>query len=901
MSIRNLHFLLRPESVAVIGASDREGSLGAALLRNVVAGGFEGPVWGVNPRRPALSGAACFASIAELPAVPSVAAVAAPAAVVPAAVAALGEKGCRVAVVLSPGVVGPIRQAMLDAARPHLLRVVGPDSIGVMIPALGLNLSVAHLPATRGRVALVSQSGAIATTLIDWAAEHGIGFSHVASLGAMSDVDIGDYLDLLAGDGHTTAVLAYSESIPAARKFLSAARAAARLKPVIVLKPGRSPAAAAAAATHTGALSGADAVASAALARAGVLRVRGLAEMFQAAETVARFRPLERARLAIVTNGGGAGVLAVDRLHEEGGTLATLAPETLARLAAVLPEGWSGANPIDILGDAPPGRYAAALEAAAADPGVDVTLAINCPMAVSSSEEIARTVAGLADGGRIGGKPALTCWLGGVTARSGRMILREAGMASYDAPAAAAAAVRHLTDWGRAQAALLRVPDRNGEAAETAAPDGARARALALMRAAAAEGRARLNAAEAAEALSAYGMPVPPSRVAATPVEVGDAASDLLRERGGELAVKLLSCDLPHKSEAGGVALGVATPQAAEEAAFAMEAALVEREPAARVDGFLLQPMVTRPEAQELILGMARDRDFGPVILFGAGGVAVEVIEDTAIALPPLDASLAAELVARTRVSRLLSGYRGRPAADLNAVAAALVALSNMIEDLPALRALDVNPLLADAEGVVALDARIEFEPADLDRPAPNPDLAIRPYPAEWKREAALKDGTYLIRPIKPLDALLYPAFLERLEEDDIRMRFMASRRHFPEEMALRLTQLDYDRDMAFVALAPDGALAGVSRLSADPDREVAEYALVVRSDLGGRGIGSTLMRQLIGYARSEGIRRLEGMVLAENRAMRGLVTGLGFVIEPMAEEPGVVMSRLDLTGDAGR
>jgi acetyltransferase len=893
MSIRNLHFALRPRSVAVVGASERPGSLGAALMRNLLAGGFKGPIRPVTPQRPAVMGLDCVARPAELPEAPDLAAVVGPAAT-PDMVAELGARGAKVVVALGGEVDAAGRQALREAARPHLLRVIGPDALGLVIPGLGLDLSVAPRRVAPGRLALVSQSSAVAAALVDWAAARGIGFSHVIGLGDMADVDLGDCLDLLAGEGGARAILLYCETIPAARKFLSAARAAARLKPVIVLKAGRSPAAAAAAATHTGALSGADAVVDAALRRAGALRVHGLAELFAAAETIARFRPLERARLGIVTNGGGAGVLAADRLAETEGALAGLAPETLAALDAALPEGWSGGNPVDLGGDAPPERHAAALAAVAADPGVDVTLTLHCPMATSDGLAAAQAVGGMVADGRIGGKPALACWLGGASAEEGRAALQAAGVAGYDTPEAAAAAVGHLTDWSRAQAALLRVPDRRSEEALGATPADARAAAEAVFRAAAADGRGLLTEPEAASVLAAYGVPVAPVRLAATPEEVGDLAGDMLRA-GGTLALKLVSRDVSHKSDVGGVALDLATPLAAEEAALAMAARLGTALPGARLDGFALQPMIRRPFAQELILGVSHDPVFGPVILFGAGGIAVELTRDTAIALPPLDAGLAAELVGRTRVARLLAGFRGRPPADADALHRALVALSHLAEDFPAVRALDVNPLLADADGVLALDASIEIDPAALDVPPPNPHLAIRPYPAAWTREARLRDGTYAIRPILPLDVLLYRDFFARLDAEDTRMRFMAPRKHFPDEVGLRLTQLDYDRDMAFVALTPEGELAGVSRLSADPDHETAEYALVVRSDLAGRGLGTALMTTLIDYARADGIRRLEGMVLAENKGMRALIGRLGFTVEPMPAEPGVVMSRLAL------
>lgn len=893
MTIRNLHSALNPTSVAVIGASDRAGTFGAVVMANLAAGSFRGPVWPVNPRHGTVAGMPCFRRVEDLPAAPDLAIIASPARSLPRTIAALGAQGCRLAVVLSAGVDtgSGLGQRMLDAARPHLLRIVGPEALGLVAPHAGLNATLAPSPVAAGSLALVAQSGTIAATMIDWAAERGIGFSHVVGLGDMADVDAGDYLDLLAGDGRTRAILLCLESVTSARKFLSATRAAARTKPVIVLKAGRSSEGQAAARTHTGSLSGADAVVEAALRRAGALRVHGLAEMFAAAETVGRFRPTQRGRLAIVTNSGGAGVLAVDRLVDKAGTLATLAPATIAALDAALPEGWSGANPIDFGADAPAERYVAAVRAAAADPGVDVVLALNSPSAIAPPGPAAEALAATTTKGQVANKPLLAGWLGGTAARTGRAVLRAAGIASFDNPASAAAAVGHLTSWGRAQAALLRVPDR---ARDAGAPAEARARVLALLRAVADEGRTMLTEPEAKAALAAYGVPVSEVRTAREPVEVGDIASDMLKG-GGALVVKVLSREITHKSDIGGVALDIDSPAAAEEAALAIEKHVLRALPDARIDGFTVQPMVRRPAAQELILGVARDPVFGPVILFGTGGVAVELLQDTAVALPPLDTALADDLIAQTRAGLVLAGFRGRPAADAEALQSALVALSHMIEDLPAIQAMDVNPVLADAAGVIALDARIEIDPGRLDRPAPNPDLAIRPYPAAWKGTVAIKDGTVTIRPILPVDAHLYRDFLARLDAEDIRMRFMAPRKHFPDDMGLRLSQLDYDRDMAFVAIDEAGGLAGVSRMASDPDRTTAEYALIVRSDLGGRGIGTALMARLIDYARAEGVQRLEGMILSENRGMRALVTRLGFRIEPMVEEPGVVMSSLTL------
>ncbi|WP_299132284.1 acetate--CoA ligase family protein [uncultured Amaricoccus sp.] len=893
MTVRNLDFTLHPRSVAVVGASDRPGSVGAVVMGNILSGGFPGPVWPVNPKHGTVAGLPCFADVADLPEAPDLAVVLSPAAGVPEIIDGLGDRGCRVAVVATSGITraNGLRQRMLEAARPYILRVIGPDSVGLIVPTARLNASFAHMGAEPGQLALLSQSGSIATAAVDWAAMRGIGFSQVVSLGGMADVDVGDYLDLLAGDGHTRGVLIFLESIPNPRKFLSAARALSRLKPVIVIKAGRSERAAKAAATHTGALSGADAVVEAALRRAGILRVGGLSELFSAAETVARFRPLARARLGIVTNGGGAGVLAVDRLIEGAGVLADLSDATLAALEPDMAPSWSRANPLDIIADASPERYLAALSAVAADDGVDVVLVMNCPSGLADSTEAARAVAGRVTKGMIGRKPVLSCWLGGTSAAAARGILRGAGVASYDNPATAAAAVGHLTNWGRAQAALSRVPDRAQEEAQSGTPADARERVRAIFRAVAAEGRTLLTEPEAGAALAAYGLPVPDLRIAATPEAARDLARDMLGETEGALVVKILSRDVGHKSDIGGVVLGVTSPAQAETAARGIARRLRKALPEAVLEGFVLQPMIDRREAQELIVGISYDPVFGPVILFGAGGVAVEVVRDTAIALPPLDSRLAADLISQTRVGALLAGYRGRPPADEAGVIGALLALSHMVEDFPCLRAVDVNPLIADHDRVVALDALIEIDPTEVERSAPNPHLAIRPYPSGWRRVHPTQDGDYVLRPILPADAILYPDFLARIAPADIRSRFLAPRHNFTEADVVRMSQLDYDREMAFVAIGPDGALAGVSRMSCDPDHRSAEYALLVRSDLKGRGLGRGLLSLLIDYAKADGLRELEGMVLTENRGMHALIGKLGFRIEHAPDDPGVVMT----------
>ncbi len=901
MTIRNLEYMSRPRSVAVIGASDREGSVGGVVLRNIIDGGFEGAVYPVNPKYKKVMGRACYASAADLPEAPDLAVIVTPPPTVPGVVAELGARGVKAAVVITAGLndKNGLRQKMLDAAKPHTLRILGPNTVGLMIPPLKLNAGFAHMAPAAGDIALLSQSGAIATSLIDWAAGRGIGFSHIVSLGDMADVDVADYIDMLAGDGKTRAIMLYLESVPHPRKFMSAARAASRIKPVIAIKPGRHEQAAKAAATHTGALSGADRVVDAALRRAGILRVNGLAELFDAVEIVARFPPLNRVRVGIVTNGGGAGVLAVDQLIDIGGELAELSNETIATLNEGLPPTWSHANPVDIIGDAPAERYGAALKAVAADRNVDAVLVLNCPTGLASPMDAARGVAAVVDkvgnGGRIGGKPVLACWLGEHTAEPARKVLREAGIATFETPAEAASSIGYLDGWSKAQAALSQVP-ASGSADIAGRIDEVRT----IFRGAAAEGRTILTEPEAKSVLAAYDVTVPQILNAGSPAEAEEHAAHLLKDWDA-VVVKLLSKAISHKSDVGGVVLNIETAKAAREAAEAIEARVRKARPDADIEGYAVQPMVKMKHAHELILGVSRDPIFGPVVMFGSGGVSVEVVDDTAIGLPPLDDVLGEELIERTRIGKLLAGFRDRAPADRSAILRSLNAVSQMVVDFPCIAGIDVNPLLTGPEGAVALDARIEIDLARIEEEGPNPDLAIRPYPAGWEKTFHSGKGDsgkgmeYTLRPIRPADIALYPEFLQHVSPADIRLRFLGYRKAFPDEMLKRLTQLDYDREIAFVALDADGALAGIARLSADPNHESAEFGLLVRSDRQGQGLGWTLMNHLIDYGRADGLSRIEGIMFDENDRMIDLARDLGFVIHDHPDDSTLELAVLTL------
>ncbi|MCG3169615.1 MAG: Protein lysine acetyltransferase Pat [Pseudomonadales bacterium] len=894
MTIRNLDKLLAPASVAVIGASERAGSIGNVLTRNLLAGGFRGPVWGVNPRCGGrVLGIPCFASVAELPAAPDLAVIVTPAASAPELVAALGARGTRAAIVISAtredAGGAAIKTAILEAARPYTLRVVGPNCLGMMVPGIGLNTSFSHLAPLPGRLAFVTQSGAIVTSMIDWAHPRGIGFSHVLSLGDMSDVDIGDMLDYLANDPGTDAVLLYLESVSGARKFVSAARAAARTKPVIVVKGGRFAAGARAAATHTGALMGRDEVYDAVFRRTGMVRVYTLQELFNAAETLGRLRRLHGERLAILTNGGGLAVLAADALAALDGTLTALDETTIRALDALLPDNWSRANPVDVIGDADPQRLARAAAIVAADRNVDALLVVHCPTAVCPGEDAARALIDALAGRRT--PELLTSWVGGATALAARDVFAAAGIPTYPTPEQAIRGFMHAVAHARGQRILMETPEL---APETRQPE---IRVVAeLLAEARRAGREWLDAEATRRVLQAYGF----ETIQAFNVDTAEEAATAASRIGAPVALKIRSPDIPHKTDFGGVVLDLADPGATRAAAEAMRTSIAARLPQARIEGFCVERMVHRPGAYELLLGMSPDPQFGPVLVFGQGGTATETIADTALALPPLNMHLARALIARTHIARLLGGARGKPAANLDAIALALVRLSELVCDFPQIAELDINPLLADAHDVVVLDARIRL---DDDVTASGPErLAIKPYPRELEEDVPLADGRVLwLRPVLPEDEPSLRRAFADLTPEEIYLRFFAPIKAMSHAMATRFTQIDYDRQMVLL-LTGHGApgtseFYGSVNIVCDPDLQRAEYAILVRHDMTGMGLGGLLMRRIIAYAKRRGIGEIFGEVLAQNHNMLNLCTQLGFRIEATAGDPGVVTVRLDLRG----
>ena len=891
MSIRNLEALFQPASIAVIGASDRDGSVGAVMLRNLKMGGFKGPIWPVNHRHATVDGGQAWRDVATLPHAPDLAVICTPAQTVPGLIAELGQRGTRAAIVISAGLrqaaeaEGPsLEQAMLDAARPHLLRILGPNCIGALVPGLGLNASFAPGNALPGKLAFVTQSGALATAMLDWAHAQNIGFSHFVSLGDSADVDFGDVVDYLASDPATRAILLYAESVKSARKFMSATRAAARNKPLIIVKAGRAPTGAQAAASHTGALAGSDLVFDAAIRRAGMLRVDTLEALFDAAETLAHARAWRGERLAILTNGGGAGVLAADALELGGGRLTSLSADTVAQLDRCLPATWSHGNPVDIIGDAPVKRYCDALTVLLDAPEVDAVLFMHAPTAIVGSAAIAEACLPLME---TTAKTMLACWLGGNAVAAARNASSQADVACYSSPERAIAAWLQLVNYSRNQQALQEIPPATIEGFK---PDLASAQAL--RERAVREGRGWLDATEAQSLLQAYGIPTVKT-VHATDVQGAVAAAEKM---GYPVALKIISPQITHKTDVGGVALNLTCASELGDAARRMMLQVASQRPDAELRGFAVQPMVLRGNAHELIVGIASDPVFGPVVLLGEGGVAVELRKSHAVALPPLNIPLAHDLLKRSQLGPLLSAFRGRPAANEQVLLDTLVKVSQMVCDLPWLAELDINPLLLDEQGVLAVDARVKLRTV----PAGESNrLAIRPYPAALEERVQLAGQELLLRPIRPEDGELLMAFYANASSSDMHLRFFFSRRSVPHSELARYSQIDYDREMTFIAVGhqylSQPLMAGEVRAVCDPDNFLAEFAVQVAADWQGKGLGRVLLEKLIGYLRARGIERVVGQCLTENSAMARLARECGFIVSPGLTQ-GVLALQLDLT-----
>ena len=899
MNAHRLYPMFNPRGVAVFGASERPGAVGTMVLANLIAAGFTGAIVPVNPKHGAVQGVPCVPSLDRVSEPLDLAVVATPASSVPGILRQCGVAGIRAVVILSAGFGEGgeadrssgqrLMRESLEIAEQFGMRLMGPNCLGLMRPPLKLNATFSHNQALPGRLALVSQSGALVTAVLDWAEARGVGFSAIASTGDAADLDFGDLLDYLALDPQTSGILLYIEGIKEARRFLSGMRAAARMKPVIVLKSARHAAGSKAAATHTGALIGGDDVFDAALTRAGVVRVETISQWFAAAQILASNLNLRGDQLLILTNGGGPGVMATDRAADLQVPLANLAPATVTELDGLLPATWSRSNPMDIIGDATADRYEAALRVALTDPGVHMVVVLLTPQAMTDPTACARAVIRVAQEQSAPAKPVLVCWMGEALVSEARALFDQAGIPQFRSPEAAVEALAYLLAYRRNQQSLMQTPAPTPEA-EPSDIDGARLILAACRKA----GRKVLTTRESKAILSALRIPTSPTILARTADEAMLAAETL----GFPVALKISAPTLTHKTDVGGVRLNVRSVQTARQQAQEMLDAVRAKHPEAEIEGITVEKMAEVGHPRELLLGVTRDPVFGPVIAFGMGGIAVEVLRDRALSLPPLNGVLIDRLIGQTRAARLLGEFRGAPPVDRAALDAVLLRLSELVCELPEVAAVDINPLLAGEGGVIAVDARIE-----LTEHLPHADayahLAIYPYPAPFMRSLTTADGRVIrVRPIRPEDAEIEQRFVRNLSEDARYFRFMRMLDELTPEMLVRFTQIDYDREMALIALttAADGTEeeVGVTRYALAPDGEGAEFALVVADAWQGQGIGSQLLQWLMEYARQRGVRRLFGEVLVRNTAMRSLAAELGFTEQLLESQDDIVLvSRL--------
>lgn len=880
MSSYHLDVFFRPRNVTVVGASSRPASVGHAIVKNLLAGRYRDKLFLVNPRGGEIEGLPVARSVAEIEGKPDLAIVAVAPEQVAGAVEALGQKGCRGAVIIAIGMgsgVGSLKREVAAIAARHRMRLIGPNCIGVLAPRVGLNASFSHLAGLAGDLALISQSSAILTSVVDWATQNGVGFSGIIGLGDKADVDFGDMLDYFAMDGHTRAILLYVETVKDARKFMSSARAAARAKPIVLIKAGRHSAGAEAAASRAGRLAGENAVYDAAFERAGLLRVHDLDEFFDAVETLTHVRKVKGPNLTILTNSTGVSVLAVDDLIDQGGKLSQLEDITVEELDRILPEGWSGNNPVSIVSDAGVSRFRAALEVLMEDRNSHAILTMISPSALVSSEDAALAVIDTIAERKAAGKrilPVFATRLGGGEAVA--RLYGEADIPHYPTPADAIRGFSYVVKHMEAQDELMRMPPALGDFE----PDYETARTIierALGNKKKSAQSVSLNAVDVTTLLEAYGLPIAASYAASTAVEAAQISAPLIA-RYGAAVVKIDSPDIQFKSDIGGVVLNLSNTGAVATAAQQVLSRARSAHPDAVIHGVTVHPMIRKPHAIELLAGMMVDEVFGPVMVFGRGGTAVEVIRDKALALPPLDMLSARALIEKTRVNRRLEGYRDTPACDREMLAEILVRISRMVADFPQLNELDFNPLLADATGYIIADARVELV-AVKEEAHPHARFAIKPYPQEWEQDFTLKDGRVVqIRPMRPEDESLFPAFFEQVTDDDLRLRFFSAVRSISHAFFAKLTQLDYARSMAFIAICRDsGEMMGSVRLMGDANHEKGEYAVMVRSDLKGQGLGWKLMKLILQYAEKDGFMEVEGEVLRSNKTMRQMCEALGF------------------------
>ncbi|MBA3012496.1 MAG: bifunctional acetate--CoA ligase family protein/GNAT family N-acetyltransferase [Desulfobacula sp.] len=873
MSTIHLQRLFNPKSVAVIGASEKSGSVGFSILKNLVQSGFKGDIFPVNPKYKRLMGLACLSSVQEIVSGVDLAVIATPIHTAPEIVEACGRKGFAGAVIVSSGgrEIGEkgqkIEARILEKAREYNMRIIGPNCLGIVNTSWSLNASFAHLPPLPGKIAFLSQSGAVCTSVLDMALRENVGFSHFVSLGSMVDVDFADMIDYLGSLNTVGSIVMYMENITHIRNFMSAARSVSRLKPIIVLKSGRSKAGARAAASHTGAMAGEDAFYDAAFQRAGILRVTEFEELFDCSEFLAKQPRPSGPGLAIITNAGGPGVMAADALASHGMEPASLSQETLVLLDRVLPGNWSKGNPIDILGDTGPAAYLETAKIIAQAPETNGLLLICSPAGTMDTLGLAES---LIPEIKTSTCPVFTAWIGGDNVLKARQAFNQAGIVTYDSAEQAVRAFKNLYQYGRNIEMLHEIPVRKDVRLIID-----RTKAQKIIWEAGAKGGQSLLEPQAKDLLTAYGIPVNATLIAAC----AEDALKMAEQMGYPVVLKICSNDISHKSDCNGVALNLKTPEALKTAyAKIMENARAFA-PDADIKGVSVQAMLNDPD-YELIIGAKKDINFGPVILFGTGGVLTEVFADVSMGLPPLNHSLARQMIERTKISKVIKGFRNISQVDITQLEELLIRTGRLVTDFPEITALDINPLMVKDGKIVAVDARVHIAPSQTISPM---HLIISSYPWECELRTSTVDGHgFFIRPIRPSDADLLIDHFNSLSKRSIYMRFFSPLKQLSKQMLIRLTQIDYDREIALVALMgkdQDQKMVGVCRIISYPDGTHAEFALAISDEWQGKGIGASLLNQCLAAARNKGLKQIIGLVLAENTQMLKLGKKLGFKI----------------------
>jgi acetyltransferase len=870
----------------MFGASETANSVGQVVFKNLLEGSFTGDIYAINPKREQVQGRKAFPDLDSIGEPVDLAIVATPARTVPAIVEQCGIYGIKSMIILSAGFreIGEQGRALedkvRDAARTYGIRFLGPNCLGLIRPSIGLNATFGNNTAAQGGIALVSQSGALCTSILDWAEDRDVGFSAVVSTGIAADLDFGDILDYLASDPKTESIILYIEGLQDSRSFMSGLRAASRIKPVIAIKAGRHSEGAAASMSHTGALVGGDEAFTAALNRSGVVRVETISQVFAAAGTLSSKYKSAGNRLAIVTNAGGPAVLAADHAPEVGLELAGLNEETIKALDEVLPATWSHRNPVDIIGDAPPERYREAIDICLKDRDVDGVLVILTPQAMTAPVEVAEAVVE-ASANNI--KPIITSWMGGAQVNPARALFRQARIPTFNTPEAAVDAFHYLASYKANQKLLLQTPGRLSLDQDEPNVEAARL----IIEAALNDKRSVLTEPESIALLEAFRIPTVRNGIARTAEE----ALVLATSMGFPVAMKIYSEDISHKSDVGGVKLNIRNAADVRGNYRELIDRVQRKRPDANLEGVTVEKMHRTTNGREVMIGVISDPVFGPVISFGAGGTWVEVMEDAAIAIPPINDRLARNLISRTKVSKALGEFRNMPAANVDALVDVLLRVSNMACELPWLQEMDINPLILDEAGAMAVDARIV-----VGIPKPSTDayahMAIHPYPSDLETKFQLADGRDVtIRPIRPEDAEIEQDFIRNLSDEAKYFRFMHAVHELTPEMLVRFTQIDYDREMALIAVTEEDGHEvehGVVRYVTNPDRNSCEFALVISDEFQGHGIGQRMLKRLMEIALSRGLDMMEGEVLTSNHRMLELVRSMDFQVQRSADNPGV-------------